>query len=196
MATTTQLTLSTHPALLIIDMQNGFLHPSGTFGTLGLDTSRLRAVVPAINNLRSLAHSLSIPVFFTRLAWNEDYSDSGILLTSVPYGEAARQVKGFIRGTWDVEVVDELAPQEGEVVIDKTRHTAFYDTSLESELQRRGVDQLIVTGVGTNVCVESTVRDAVTRGWHCVLVEGATATLDEEEEKAVEEELKKKAATE
>ena len=81
MATTpTRATLALYPALLIIDMQNGFLHPSdGTFGKLGLDTSRMRAVVPSIDRLRSLAHSLSIPVFFTRMCWNEDYSDSGIV---------------------------------------------------------------------------------------------------------------------
>ncbi len=181
MATT--LALSSNPALLIIDMQNGFLDPfAGTFGKFGLDTSRMRAVVPAINRLRSLAHSLSVPIIFTRMCWNEDYSDSGIVLKSVPYGDTVKQMKGFIRGSWDADIVDELKPREEELVIDKTRHTAFYGTSLSHELESRGVSQLIVTGVGTNVCVESTVRDAVTKGWECILVEGATATVDEEEE--------------
>lgn len=113
-----------HPALLIIDMQNGFCQSKGSFSRLGLPVSSHLAIVPAINSLRSAFHAKGLPVFFTRMGFNNDYSDSGILLESLP---ALKDIDAFVRGTWDAEILDELTPNKSmsEVVVDKTRNTAF-----------------------------------------------------------------------
>ena len=178
------LQLKPHPALLIIDMQNGFCHSKGTFGKLGLPVTNQMAIVPAINNLKSIARVRKIPIFYTRMGFNEDYSDCGILLESMP---TIKDIKGFIRGSWDAEIVDELASKSTDsdaIFIDKTRNSGFWHTDLAKRLTDLGIDQLIATGVGTNVCVESTVRDAFTEGFHVVTCSDATATLTQEDHEA------------
>lgn len=168
--------LKSHPALLIIDMQNGFCHPDGCFGKLGMPISNHLAIVPAINKLRAASHAAKIPVIFTRLCYNEDYSDAGVQMEEQPQ---VKELRGFVRGTWDADALDELAPDtaRGEVVIDKTRNSAFFKTDLEDLLRSRGVNQLLCTGVASNVCVESTVRDGVAMDYYCKTLSDATATL-------------------
>ena len=177
------VSLKSKPALLIIDMQNGFCHPSGTFAKMGLDVSNHSGVIPAIQQLRSLIRKRKLPVIYTRICFKPDYSDSGLIGETVP---GLKELQGFVRGSWDAAVVNELSLDEmtGEITIDKTRNTAFWKTELEQKLEHLGVDQLIITGVGTNVCVESTVRDAYTNGWLAVIVRDATATLTLEEHEA------------
>lgn len=183
--TVNMLSLKAHPALLVVDMQNGFCHTSGTFAKLGMDVSNMDAVIPSIARLVALFHSQKLPVIFTRLGFNEDYSDAGIMLEQ--RFSAIKDTKGFVRGTWDAEVVDGLKPSGGEtgadkkvVVIDKTRNTAFHGTGLAERLRGMGIDQLIICGVGTNVCVESTVRDAMTNDFWVVVPTDGTATLTKE----------------
>ena len=177
------VSLKSKPALLIIDMQNGFCHPSGTFAKMGLNISNHSVVIPAIQQLRSLVRKRGLPVIYTRICFKPDYSDSGLIGETVP---GLKEMHGFVRGSWDAAVVIELSPDEttGEMTIDKTRNTAFWRTALEQKLEQLGVDQLIIAGVGTNVCVESTVRDAFTNGWRAVVVSDATATLTVEEHEA------------
>lgn len=114
------------------------------------------AIVPHINELRSAFRAANIPVVFLRTGYNADYSDRR--------GRDARdrveQLQGLIRGSWDADILDELTPQPGEKVVDKTRSSGFFRTSLEDTLKEHGVNHLIITGVGTDVCVESTARDA------------------------------------
>ena len=172
------------PALLIIDMQNGFCRPEGTFGKLGMLTSpnSLLAIVPAINRLRAAAHAAKIPVIFTRFELKADYSDAGIQLDDLPL---LKELSGFVKDSWDAQVLDGLKlDSETEIDLPKTRNTAFWKTGLEEKLRGMKVDQLIVTGVGTNVCVESTVRDAVTRDFYVKTVRDATACLTMEEHEA------------
>lgn len=178
------LPLQAPSALLIIDMQNGFCHAEGSFGRMGLPVERLFKVVPSINELRNIFHQHSLPVIYTREGWAEDYSDSGILLTGM--FAPLKDMKGLVRGTWDFDVIDELAPDKskGDIVVDKTRNSGFWHTDLAQTLRGLGIKQLVVTGVGTNVCVESTVRDAITEGFPTVTVADATATLSEDEYEA------------
>lgn len=175
--------LKSHPALLIIDMQNGFCHPAGCFGKLGMPVSNHLAIVPTINKLRAASHAAKIPVVFTRLCYNEDYSDAGVQMEEQPQ---VKELRGFVRGTWDADILDELAPDttRGEVVIDKTRNSAFFKTDLEDVLRSRGVNQLLCTGVASNVCVESTVRDGVAMDYYCKTLSDATATLTMEDHNA------------
>ena len=102
-----------------------------------------------------------------------------------------KEVKAFIRGGWDAEIVDELKPpsppavgEDGVIVLDKTQNSAFWKTGLEERLRGMGVDQVIVSGVGTNVCVEATVRDAFANSFWAVVVADATATLTKEAKRA------------
>lgn len=175
--------LKSHPALLIIDMQNGFCHPEGCFGKLGMPVSNHLAIVATINKLRAASHAAKVPVIFTRLCYNQDYSDAGVQMEELPQ---IKILRGLIRGTWDADVLDELAPDtaQGEVVIDKTRNSAFFKTDLEDLLRSRGVNQLLCTGVASNVCVESTVRDGAALDYYCKTLSDATATLTMEEHNA------------
>lgn len=175
--------LKSHPALLIIDMQNGFCHPEGCFGKLGMPVSNHLAIVETINRLREASHAAKIPVIFTRLCYNEDYSDAGVQMEDLPQ---IKELRGLVRGTWDAEILDELVPDtnRGEIVVDKTRNSAFFKTDLEDMLRSRGVNQLLCTGVGSNVCVESTVRDGVSRDFYCKTLSDATAALTMEDHNA------------
>ena len=182
MAQATSFTCSSHPALCIVDMQNGFVHPTGTFGKLGLDVTPHSAPISHIRRLIDAFTAKSLPIFFFRLSFaDESYSDAGIILDKIPQ---VKDVKGFLRGSWDAEVVDELKPTADDIgkgrviVIDKTRNSPFYKTAFEDKLKEMKVDQLIVTGVGTNVCVEATVRDAYTYGFPAVVAREAVATLE------------------
>ena len=157
-------------------------------GKLGIPTERMRAIVPTINQFRAICRGRNIPVFFTRMAYNADYSDSGILLESPP-ASYVKDVCGFIRDTWDSEVLDELKPEGNEVVFNKTRNSAFWGTDFEKTLADRRINQIILAGVGTNVCVESTARDAFTNGIYTVTVRDATATQSAELQNASMETL-------
>lgn len=169
--------LGRNPALIVIDMQNGFVDPEGFMNKIGLDYMSSAAAIEPISRLLAAAREAGIPIFFTRYSLNEDYSDAGLLLEVFPQ---IREAGGMIRNTWDADVCDALAPRQGETVIDKTRYSAFYDTDLEERLLRLGVDTLIVCGVTTNVCVESTVRDAFFRDIRVVVPSDGTAAVTPE----------------
>ncbi|MCJ1323614.1 hypothetical protein MMC10_000275 [Thelotrema lepadinum] len=176
--------LKSKPALVIIDMQNGFCHPEGTFGKLGMPVTNHLNIVPTINKLRKQSHASNIPVFFTRLAFKEDYSDAGVQWEDQPQ---MREMRAFIKGTWDAQILDDLEPDANntnEVVVDKARNTPFWHTDLDHQLRSRAINQLLFTGVGTNVCVESAVRDAITNDYYCRTISDATATLSMEEHEA------------
>lgn len=158
-------------------MQNMFLHSKGTLAEMGLPVGNMSHVIPIINRLRSSCHEAAIPVIFTRMGFSADYSDAGILLERHPQ---IKELGGGVHGTWDADVIDELKPGEDEFVVDKTRNTAFWKTKLVDLLEQRGINHLIVTGVATEICVESTVRDAFTNGIHVTTISDATATLEED----------------
>jgi ureidoacrylate peracid hydrolase len=166
--------LSSNSALIIVDMQNGFCHEDGFMNKIGLDWTTSRDAVEPVDRLAKAARAAGMPVFYTRYSLNADYSDAGLLPEVYPQ---IVEVGGMIRGSWDGAIVDELAPQPGDRVIDKTRYSAFYDTTLEEQLRELGIDTVIVCGVTTNVCVESTVRDAFFRDFRIVVPSDATAAV-------------------
>lgn len=169
--------LGKKPALIVIDMQNGFCDSEGFMSKIGLGYEASASVLEPIGRLLASARETQIPVFFTRYSLNADYSDAGLILDMWP---AIRDAGGMIRDTWDAAVVDALAPAPGEVVINKTRYSAFYDTDLEPRLRELGVDTLIVCGVTTNICVESTVRDAFFRDIRVIVPADGTAAVTPE----------------
>jgi ureidoacrylate peracid hydrolase len=169
--------LSRNTALIIVDMQNGFCHEDGFMNKIGLDWTTSRDAIAPVKRLAAAARRAGLPVFYTRYTLNADYSDAGLLPEIYPQ---IVEAKGMVRGTWDGDIVDELAPESSDHVIDKTRYSAFYDTPLEQQLRELGVDTAIVCGVTTNVCVESTVRDAFFRDIRVIVPSDATAAVSPE----------------
>ena len=154
------LNLGQRPALIVIDMQNGFCAPEGFMAKVGLGYENAASVVQPIARLLASARAAGIPIFHTRYTLKADYSNAGLLSEMFP---TMKDTGGMVEGTWDNAVVEELTPEDGEVVIDKTRYSAFVGTDFEERLRELGVDTLIVCGVTTECCVESTVRDAFQR---------------------------------
>lgn len=162
-------------ALVLIDMQRDFLLPGGFGETLGNDVSHLGKVVAPLARLLAAARAAGIMVVHTREGHLPDLSDcppaklrrgnpSQRIGDPGPYGRI------LVRGEYGHDIVDELAPLPGEVVVDKPGKGAFYATDLQQILAAAGVTQLLVTGVTTEVCVHTTVREANDRGYECLVV--------------------------
>jgi ureidoacrylate peracid hydrolase len=165
-------------AVLVIDMQHDFGSPGGMFDAAGIDISCIRSVVPSIRQVLDGARQAGVPVVHVRMAHAPDLSDAGELdgphrvkHTRMRVGES----DALVEGAWNTEILPELAPLAGEPVITKTRYSGFYDTDLDDTLRSLGVRYLVVTGCTTSICVESTVRDAMFRGYTCLVLEDCTA---------------------
>ncbi|MGW4532947.1 cysteine hydrolase family protein [Nocardia sp. NPDC004340] len=162
-------------ALLVIDMQRDFLLPGGFGESLGNDVALLRTVIEPLAGLLATARAAGIPVIHTREGHRPDLSDCppAKLLRGDPaqrIGDPGRFGRILIRGEYGHDIIDELAPVDGEVVIDKPGKGAFYATGLADVLADRGIRSLLVTGVTTEVCVHTTVREANDRGFECLVV--------------------------
>jgi nicotinamidase-related amidase len=162
-------------ALIIIDMQRDFLLPGGFGESLGNDVDQLLKVVPPLAALIAAARSAGIMVIHTREGHQPDMSDCppAKLNRGVPskrIGDAGKYGRILIRGEYGHDIVDELAPIDGEVVIDKPGKGAFYATELQDILADAGITQLLITGVTTEVCVHTTTREANDRGYECLVV--------------------------
>jgi ureidoacrylate peracid hydrolase len=160
-------------ALLVIDMQNAFCHPQGSLAQRGLDISQLAAAVEPCVALVRAARAAGMPVILTRYMYRPDHADGGILVNYL-LRPGADKASYLAAGSWDVALLDELAPQPTDFVVDKNRPSAFYATNLKPILNGLKIDSLIVAGVTTNCCVETTVRDASQRDYKVFVVADAT----------------------
>ena len=165
-------------ALIVIDMQNGFCSEDGSVNAIGLPASRLQpAIAPCVRLVRA-ARQAQLPIFYTRYMFRADYMDGGLMAHElVP---DLKNGKTLISGTWDVEVIDELAPGDGDFMIDKNRPSAFFGTNLDANLKNLGIENLVVCGVTTNCCVETTVRDASQRDYRTFVVKDAVAEYEDD----------------
>jgi len=167
------------PALIIIDMQRDFVEPGGFGDALGNDVSRLQACVPAIARLLAAARRLGLPVIHTREAHRPDLSDcpSSKRMRGdcrLKIGDAGPMGRLLVDGEPGNAIIDALKPLPGEVELAKPGKGAFYATPLQEILQQLGVTHLLFTGVTTEVCVQTTMREANDRGYECLLVEDGT----------------------
>ncbi len=144
-------------ALIVVDMQNGFLELDSAMGRIGFDIPLLQRAIAPCQRVVAAARSAGVPIIWTRYVYASDYADGGIMVELVPGLKTERAV---CSGDREVEIIDSLAPLPGEVVIDKNRPSAFFKTGLQDILEKAGIERVIVCGVTTNCCVESTVRDA------------------------------------
>src|SRR5882757_4251094 len=168
-------------ALVIIDMQRDFIEPGGFGESLGNDVSLLAEIVPTVASLLALARANGWFVVHTRESHAADLSDCppAKRLRGVPnarIGDEGPMGRILIRGEPGNAIVDALAPVEGELVIDKPGKGAFYATLLTQALEARGIAHLVFAGVTTEVCVQTSMREANDRGYDCLLVEDATAS--------------------
>ncbi|MFL0173268.1 MULTISPECIES: cysteine hydrolase family protein [Mycobacteriaceae] len=162
-------------ALIVIDMQRDFLLPGGFGESLGNDVDQLLKVVPPLAALIAAARAAGIMVIHTREGHEPDLSDCppAKLNRGAPskrIGDPGKYGRILIRGEYGHDIVDELAPIDGELVIDKPGKGAFYATGLQDALTGAGITQLLVTGVTTEVCVHTTTREANDRGYECLVV--------------------------
>ena len=170
-----------HTALVIIDMQRDFIEPGGFGESLGNDVSLLARIVPTVVELLALARKSGLLVVHTRESHAPDLSDCppAKRLRGAPQmriGDPGPMGRILVRGEPGNAIVDALAPLDGELVIDKPGKGAFYATPLSGELNARSITHLLFAGVTTEVCVQTSMREANDRGYECLLIEDATAS--------------------
>ncbi|MGF1624143.1 MAG: cysteine hydrolase family protein [Alphaproteobacteria bacterium] len=166
-------------ALVVIDMQRDFVEPGGFGATLGNDVSRLQAIVPTVAELIALFRTQGWPVIHTREGHRPDLADCppAKRLRGSPaqrIGDDGPMGRILIHGEPGHAIIAECAPTPSEIVLDKPGKGAFYATDLDRVLRRREISHLVFAGVTTEVCVQTTMREANDRGYDCLLVEDAT----------------------
>lgn len=168
-----------HTALVIIDMQRDFIEKGGFGDSLGNDVSRLEAIIPATARLLGLFRAQGWPIVHTREAHRPDLSDcppSKIRRgnPTLHIGDSGAMGRILIAGEPGNDIVSDLAPLDGEIVVDKPGKGMFWATGLHERLQALGITHLVFAGVTTEVCVQTSMREANDRGYECLLIDEAT----------------------
>lgn len=171
-----------HPsqvALLIIDMQRDFIEPGGFGEALGNDVQRLRSIIPNVQRLLDTFRQYRLPIFQTVEGHKPDLSDCPPSKRdrgqgTIKIGDVGPMGRILVLGELGNGIIPELTPLPDEIIIPKPGKGAFFNTDLETHLQRQGITHLVITGVTTEVCVQTTMREANDRGYECLLVEDAT----------------------
>ena len=170
-------------AVVLVDMQNAFASHGGMLDLAGIDVGPAAAAVANARLLVDAARAARIAVIYLVMGYAPDQSNAGGEDSPNPRKELALclmrerpELKGKLLtyGTWDFQIVDALTPHPGELVILKPRYSGFVGTTLDAELRSRGIRTLLMAGIASNVCVESTLRDAYFREYWPVMIEDAT----------------------
>jgi biuret amidohydrolase len=183
-------------ALVVIDMQVDFCAPGGWVDQLGEDVSNTRSVIPAVNEALAIARKAGLAVFHTREGHQPDLSDLHAnkqwrtRVHGLGIGDTGACGRILVRGEPGWEIVPELTPLPGEEVIDKPGKSSFHATDFDARLKARGITHLIVIGVTSDCCVQSTFRDGFERGYQCVVLEDCTAAVEADNHAATMEILK------
>ncbi|RCK68927.1 cysteine hydrolase [Desertihabitans brevis] len=174
---TTTPTDSTRTAVLVIDMQNDAVHPDGAYASTGAaEHAASQQVVANVAAVTAAARAAGVPVVYSRIVVHPLRGLSG---DNAPIFRMLAP-DSFKVGTWGAEIVHELAPQPGELALDRTRMSVFNGTEIDTLLRNLGVRTLVVVGAWTNMAVEHTVRDAADHGYEVLLVQDATSSLSAE----------------
>lgn len=169
-------------ALIVVDMQNAFASKGGMFDLVGLDISGAAKAIDAIRRLLDACRDAGVAVIYLQMSYRPDLSDAGSSFSPNFHKEVGITTmqrrpelwgKLLVEGTWDWQIVNELAPRPGDTVMRKSRYSGFCNTPLEQHLRERDIRHLLLSGVAANVCVESTGRDAYSAEFWPILVEDA-----------------------
>src|ERR1700761_423988 len=170
-------------AVVVIDMQNAYASEGGYVDLAGFDIGGAAGVIGKIATVLQIARDAGVQVIYLQNGWDKDYVEAGgpgspnwhksnALKTMRKRPELAGKL--LARGGWDYDLVDGLKPQDGDIVIGKTRYSAFFNSQLDSVLRSRGIRTIVFVGIATNVCVESTLRDGFHLEYFGVVLEDAT----------------------
>jgi ureidoacrylate peracid hydrolase len=170
-------------ALIVVDMQNAYASQGGYLDLAGFDISATAPVIANIKRAISAARAAGIRVIFFQNGWDNQYVEAGgqgspnwhksnALKTMRKRPELMGKL--LARGDWDYDLVDELQPQAGDIVLPKPRYSGFFNTQLDSLLRSYGIHHLVFTGIATNVCVESTLRDGFFLEYFGIVLADAT----------------------
>jgi ureidoacrylate peracid hydrolase len=170
-------------ALIVVDMQNAYASKDGYLDLAGFDISGADAIITQVAKTVDTARAAGIPVIFFQNGWDPDYVESGAPGSPNWYKSNALKTMRkrpelygtlLARGSWDYALVDALKPRDGDIILPKARYSGFFNTNLDSILRSRGIRNLVFTGIATNVCVESTLRDGFFLEYFGVVLEDAT----------------------
>ncbi len=169
-------------ALIIVDMQNAYLSKGGYIDLVGFDVSGAPPVIEETARIAEACRTAGIPIIYLQNGFSPDQREAPETAPVFHKSNALKFMRAneayagklITHGTWDHEIVPELTPQAGDVVVPKSRYSGFAGTALEQILAARRIRTLLVCGVATNVCVESTIRDAYHREFFPVMLADAT----------------------
>src|SRR6059058_1357271 len=169
-------------AVIVVDMENDFVSKGGMFDRAGADISGAQKAIAPTAKVLAAARATGMKIIYLRMAYQPDLSDLGApdsvnRTRHLKFGGGqtirapdGRESRIMIRANWGTDIVNELKPQSGDITIYKTRFSGFYQTDLDTTLKKLGLKYLIMAGVTTSICVDSTVRDAMFRDYLCVLL--------------------------
>jgi ureidoacrylate peracid hydrolase len=173
-------------AIVVIDMQNAYASKGGYVDLAGFDISGAAGTIGQIGKVLETGRQAGVTIVYLQNGWDPDYVEAGgpgspnwhksnALKTMRARPELSGQL--LAKGGWDYDLVEALAPQPGDIVLPKTRYSAFFNSGLDSTLRSRGIRNIVFVGIATNVCVESTLRDGFHLEYFGVMLEDATHHL-------------------
>jgi len=173
-------------ALLVVDMQNAFARKGGYFDLVGLDITPIQRIIEPCKKIINAAHATGIRILYLQMGCSQDFSDKGS--PDAPSSIKSRVLsmmkehpewkdKFYIYGTWGAEIIEELKPREGDIVVKKQKHDGFIGTNLDIILRTLGTKYLFFVGAATNICVESTLRHAFSLDYFPILVSDAVSQM-------------------
>jgi len=168
-----------HNVVIVVDMQNDFCHEDGAYHRNDPQTFQvggIKQMIPSLQFFLSEMRKKEVPIVFCKYLIDDEARDAGIYVKARPF----ILKEGLRRNSWGGEIVDGLKSKKNDFIIEKSRFTAFYNTNMEIVLKSLKAETLFFTGVATNVCVESSIRDAFFRDYQCVLVEDCCKAWNEE----------------
>ena len=176
----------TRTALLVVDMQNAFAHKGGYFDLVGLDITLIQRIIEPCRKVINAAHATGIRIIYLQMGCSPDLSDRGS--PDAPSSVKSRVLsmikehpewedKFYIYGTWGAEIIEELKPRKGDIVVKKQKHDGFIGTNLDIILRTLGAKYLFFVGAATNICVESTLRHAFSLDYFPILVSDAVSQM-------------------
>jgi nicotinamidase-related amidase len=178
-------------ALIVVDMQNDFLHQDGSFANIarehpeaGIDMPFLTGTIPHASELAAAFRAAGRPVIYVAHVLKADYSDAAFPYWRLGIGPADSNRTHCVENTWGAEIIDELKPEEGEHLIVKKGFGGFANTALDTTLRNKGITTCVVVGVTTCVCVSNTVRGGVEHNYRMILVSDAVAEVSRDSHEA------------